>query len=80
MGGTSLVNDNYLSAIQAQAVTDARCRGRYSGRILHGTGKRRLLVLSVNMPPKGLTSEGSAWCMQAKVMESMTGDERQRDP
>ena len=26
--GTSLVNDNYLSAVQAQAISDARCWGR----------------------------------------------------
>jgi hypothetical protein len=79
VGGTSLVNDNYLSAIQAQAVTDTRCWGRYSGRILQGTGQRRLLVLSVYMPSKNLTSEGSAWCMQTKAMGSIAGDERQRD-
>ena len=38
------------------------------------------MVLSVYMLSNGRTSEGSAWCMQAKAMESMTGVERQRDP
>ena len=77
VGGTSLVNDDYLSAIQAKSITDERCWGRYSGRTLQGTD---LLVLSVYMPFKSLTSEGSAWCRQAKAMESMSDDERQQDP
>ena len=37
-------------------------------------------MLSVYMLSKSLTSDGSTWCMQAKATESMTGNERQRDP
>ena len=37
-------------------------------------------MLSVYMPSKNLTSEGSAWCMQTKAMGSIAGDGRQRDP
>ena len=37
-------------------------------------------MLSVYMPSKSLTSEGSAWCMQTKAMESITDGERQQDP
>ena len=80
VAGTSLVNDDYPCAIQAQAITDERCWGRYSGRALQGTGQKRPLVLSVYMLSKILTSEGSAWCRQAKAMESVADDERQQDP
>ena len=76
VSGTSLVNDDYLSAIQAQAITDERYWVRFSSRILQGTGQKRLSELSAYMPSMRLTSEGSAWCRQAKAMESMADDER----